>query len=127
MATTAPVNFDVNYLRSQVVATYDRVAREPNAHCHFHRGPDYARDFLGLGSPLNRSKLMRWITLLPAFTILVPWASFRAGSGPMRTAWTTWSGCVGRMVSSARAAATMEAGGSAMVGSCARGAVAVRR
>jgi hypothetical protein len=80
-----------------------------------------------LGSPLNRSKLMRWITLLPAFTILVPWASFRAGSGPMRTAWTTWSGCVGRMVSSARAAATMEAGGSAMVGSCARGAVAVRR
>ncbi len=47
MATTAPVNFDVNYLRSQVVATYDRVAREPNAHCHFHRGPDYARDFLG--------------------------------------------------------------------------------
>lgn len=47
MATTAPVNFDVNYLRSQVIATYDQVAREPNAHYHFHRGPDYAHDFLG--------------------------------------------------------------------------------
>jgi len=47
MATTAPVNFDINYLRTQVVATYDRVAREPDAHYHFHRGPDYAHDFLG--------------------------------------------------------------------------------
>ena len=47
MATTAPIDFDTNYLRTQVIATYDRVAREPNAHYHFHRGPDYARDFLG--------------------------------------------------------------------------------
>ena len=47
MATTAPSNFDVNSLRSQVMATYDRVAREPDAHYHFHRGPDYAQDFLG--------------------------------------------------------------------------------
>lgn len=47
MATAAPTNFDVNTLRSQVVATYDRVAREPRAHFHFHRGPAYARDFLG--------------------------------------------------------------------------------
>jgi len=47
MATTAPINFDVNSLRTQVIATYDQVAREPNAHYHFHRGPDYARDFLG--------------------------------------------------------------------------------
>ena len=37
MATTAPVDFDVNSLRNQVIATYDRVAREPNAHYHFHR------------------------------------------------------------------------------------------
>jgi arsenite methyltransferase len=50
MATTAPANFDVNYLRTQVVATYDRVVREPNAHYHFHRGPDYAHDFLGYAS-----------------------------------------------------------------------------
>lgn len=46
MATTAPIDFDTNYLRSQVVATYDQVAREPNAHYHFHRGPEYAHDFL---------------------------------------------------------------------------------
>jgi len=50
MATTAPVNFDVNYLRTQVIATYDRVAREPSAHYHFHRGPEYAHDFLGYDS-----------------------------------------------------------------------------
>jgi arsenite methyltransferase len=47
MATTAPHRFDANYLRTQVIATYDRVAREPGAHYHFHRGPDYAADFLG--------------------------------------------------------------------------------
>lgn len=47
MATTAPTRFDIIDLRTQVVATYERVAREPNAYYHFHRGPDYARDFLG--------------------------------------------------------------------------------
>jgi ubiquinone/menaquinone biosynthesis C-methylase UbiE len=47
MATTAPVDFDVNSLRNQVIATYDQVAREPNAHYHFHRGAEYAQDFLG--------------------------------------------------------------------------------
>jgi arsenite methyltransferase len=47
MATTAPIHFDVSYLRSQVIATYDRVAREPHDHYHFHRGPEYAHDFLG--------------------------------------------------------------------------------
>ena len=50
MATTAPINFDVDYLRTQVVATYDRVATDPDAHYHFHRGPEYARDFLGYDS-----------------------------------------------------------------------------
>lgn len=47
MAATAPASFDVDTLRNQVIATYDRVAREPDAACHFHRGPDYACDFLG--------------------------------------------------------------------------------
>lgn len=47
MATTAPHQFDANDLRTQVIATYDQVAREPGAHYHFHRGPDYAADFLG--------------------------------------------------------------------------------
>lgn len=47
MATTAPHHFDANTLRTQVIATYDQVAREPGAPYHFHRGPDYAADFLG--------------------------------------------------------------------------------
>jgi ubiquinone/menaquinone biosynthesis C-methylase UbiE len=47
MALTSPAGFDVSYLRDQVRATYDRVARDPSRQYHFHRGPDYARDFLG--------------------------------------------------------------------------------
>lgn len=47
MATTAPTHFDVSYLRGQVQQTYERVAREPDAGYHFHRGPRYAADFLG--------------------------------------------------------------------------------
>lgn len=46
MAATAPQNFDVNYLRQQVQAEYDRVAREPNGDYHFHRGAQYAYDYL---------------------------------------------------------------------------------
>ena len=37
------------------------------------------------GSPSNRSKLRRWITLVPARTTRGRWASFRPGSGPMLT------------------------------------------
>jgi arsenite methyltransferase len=47
MATTCPLNFNVGYLRDQVRSTYDQVARDPNRHYHFHRGPDYAHTFLG--------------------------------------------------------------------------------
>ncbi len=47
MATSCPLNFNVGYLRDQVRSTYDQVARDPNRHYHFHRGPDYAHDFLG--------------------------------------------------------------------------------
>jgi len=47
MATSCPLNFDVNYLRDQVRATYEQVARDPVGPYHFHRGPEYARDFLG--------------------------------------------------------------------------------
>ena len=45
MATTAAVNFDVNHLRTRVIAIHDRVAPEP--HAHVHRGPECARDLLG--------------------------------------------------------------------------------
>ena len=47
MATTCPLNFNAGYLREQVRATYERVAQNPHEHFHFHRGPDYAHDFLG--------------------------------------------------------------------------------
>lgn len=47
MAATCPMGFDVTRLREQVLATYDRVAREPNGQFHFHRGRDYACDYLG--------------------------------------------------------------------------------
>lgn len=46
MATTCPVGFDVERLRAQVLATYDRVAREPQGEFHFHRGPQYATRYL---------------------------------------------------------------------------------
>ena len=57
---------------------------------------------IGSGYSLNRSKLWPWRATgrdpLPA----VDWVSSRRGSAPMRTAWTTWSGCAGRAVSPAR-------------------------
>jgi arsenite methyltransferase len=47
MATTCPVNFDVEKLKELVRAEYDRVAREPHGKFHFHRGPEYAAEMLG--------------------------------------------------------------------------------
>jgi SAM-dependent methyltransferase len=47
MAMTCPIGFDVAGLREQVLATYDRVARDPGGEFHFHRGPRYAADYLG--------------------------------------------------------------------------------
>lgn len=47
MAATCPTNFDIDYLRQQVQAEYDRVARDPDGEFHFHRGARYARDYLG--------------------------------------------------------------------------------
>jgi arsenite methyltransferase len=46
MAATCPANFDVDYLRQQVEIEYDRVAREPHGEFHFHRGADYANQYL---------------------------------------------------------------------------------
>lgn len=47
MATTCPVGFNIDKLRQLVRAEYDRVAREPGANFHFHRGPQYAAQKLG--------------------------------------------------------------------------------
>src|SRR5215470_4735815 len=46
MAVTCPVGFDVDRLRDQVVATYERVARDPQGDFHFHRGARYATEYL---------------------------------------------------------------------------------
>lgn len=46
MAATCPIGFNTDYLREQVRATYDRVARAPHGEFHFHRGPAYAHDYL---------------------------------------------------------------------------------
>ena len=46
MAATCPIGFDTERLRAQVLATYDRVAREPEGDFHFHRGPEYAAEYL---------------------------------------------------------------------------------
>jgi len=47
MALTSPENFDSNYLREQVMQTYDQVARLPEGDYHFHRGAEYAHNYLG--------------------------------------------------------------------------------
>jgi ubiquinone/menaquinone biosynthesis C-methylase UbiE len=47
MAATCPIGFDIASLREQVRRTYERVAREPAGEFHFHRGPDYAAEYLG--------------------------------------------------------------------------------
>jgi SAM-dependent methyltransferase len=46
MAAVCPVGFDTERLRAQVLATYDRVAREPEGDFHFHRGLEYAAEYL---------------------------------------------------------------------------------
>ena len=47
MAIACPTGFDVERLESEVLATYDRVARDPEGDFHFHRGADYAVRLLG--------------------------------------------------------------------------------
>jgi ubiquinone/menaquinone biosynthesis C-methylase UbiE len=46
MAATCPIGFDATRLRQEVLATYERVAREPEGDFHFHRGTDYAAEYL---------------------------------------------------------------------------------
>jgi SAM-dependent methyltransferase len=47
MATMCPIGFDTKRLRAEVSAMYSRVATTPDGDYHFHRGPDYAAEFLG--------------------------------------------------------------------------------
>src|SRR6266849_5719538 len=47
MAIACPVDLDTSTLRSEISNIYGRVAMEPAAEYHFHRGPRYAAEFLG--------------------------------------------------------------------------------
>src|SRR2546421_12774331 len=47
MAIVCPVDLDTGTLRSEISNIYGRVAVEPAAEYHFHRGPRYAAKFLG--------------------------------------------------------------------------------
>jgi arsenite methyltransferase len=47
MAAVCPINLDRDRLKAEVRATYARVAENPDGDFHFHRGPEYATEFLG--------------------------------------------------------------------------------
>src|SRR3974390_782896 len=49
-----------------------------------------------LGYTVNRSRLVLWNIRAPGRTTRARRESSWPGSVPMRTAWTTWSGCAGR-------------------------------
>jgi arsenite methyltransferase len=47
MPIACPVDLDIQMLRTEVSKVYTRVATEPAADFHFHRGPAYAAEILG--------------------------------------------------------------------------------
>ncbi len=46
MAVACPVDLDTTRLRAEIQSIYSRVASTPDGEFHFHRGLDYAVDFL---------------------------------------------------------------------------------
>ena len=69
-----------------------------------------------LGYTVNRSRLVLWNIRAPGRTTRARRESSWPGSAPMRTAWTTWSGCAGLAGLHARRVVTPAAGGWAMAG-----------
>jgi len=63
-----------------------------------------------VGFPSYRSRMTESLVHGPGSTIHVRSASSRRGFGATPTAWTTWSGCDGRVGSSARSAVTPRPG-----------------
>lgn len=47
MAISCPIDLNTGTLRCEISNIYGRVAIEPTAEFHFHRGPAYAAEFLG--------------------------------------------------------------------------------
>jgi len=52
MAISCPADFDAQALRAEVSKIYGRVAVDPGADFHFHRGPEYAASMLGYDEAL---------------------------------------------------------------------------
>src|SRR4026207_1690476 len=46
MAISCPVDLDTLRLRDEIQSIYSRVAADPSGEFHFHRGPQYAAEFL---------------------------------------------------------------------------------
>jgi arsenite methyltransferase len=44
---TCPVDLDAQLVREEVSKVYSRLASDPDGDFHFHRGPEYAAEFLG--------------------------------------------------------------------------------
>ena len=74
MAIACPVDLDTRKLRDEIRSIYARVASDPSGEFHFHRGPDYAAEFLRY----HRAAL----ALLPAQST----ASFAGVANPHRVA-----------------------------------------
>jgi arsenite methyltransferase len=53
MAIASPIDLDTQKLRDEIRAIYARVATDPSADFHFHRGPRYACDFLKYESKVD--------------------------------------------------------------------------
>src|SRR5262245_13594220 len=47
MAIASPADLDTQKLREEIRSIYARVASDPTGDFHFHRGPEYAAEFLG--------------------------------------------------------------------------------
>ena len=47
MSIACPVDLNTAVLRAEISNIYARVADDPNGEFHFHRGPEYAAQFLG--------------------------------------------------------------------------------
>ena len=46
MAIACPIDLDTQKLRDEIQSVYARVATDPSGDFHFHRGPQYAAEFL---------------------------------------------------------------------------------
>lgn len=47
MAVACPIDLDTRKLRQEIQSIYARVASDPSGEFHFHRGAEYAAEFLG--------------------------------------------------------------------------------